>query len=210
MYLSGSVATLNEEINGLPGGLPGGVDSPKFAGLHRIERGLWTQTPPRELVGASERLDLAVQRLQSKLPHVSLTPLEYVTRAHEILEDALRDLLTGVDVPWSGEGVLATKAGLDATEEVVRTLRPLFGAGNQVIRVVATELSNLRSVIAQIAAAHGGHLPTNGQLPRPQSERLEAALGGALEALAELPGQLETEAPAPIPSIPAADARSIR
>ena len=36
-------------------------------------------------------------------------------RAHEILEDALRDLLSGVDVPWSRDGVLATAAGVAAT-----------------------------------------------------------------------------------------------
>ena len=53
-----------------------------------------------------------MHRLAAVLPHAPLTPLEYATRAHEILEDAMRDLLSGTDVPWSGEGVLATDAGL--------------------------------------------------------------------------------------------------
>ena len=49
-----------------------------------------------------------MHRLREVLPGASITPLEYATRAHEILEDAQRDLLSGADVPWSGEGVLAT------------------------------------------------------------------------------------------------------
>ena len=53
-----------------------------------------------------------VHRLSGVLAKVSIEPLEYATRAHEILEDAARDLLSGTDVPWSGEGVLATNAGL--------------------------------------------------------------------------------------------------
>src|ERR1700753_1208981 len=111
VYLAGQVAELNEQIDGLPGGLPGGVHSPRFAGLHRIEYGLWTGAPPQSLVPVADRMSAAVQKLRALLPHVAITPLEYGTRAHEILEDAVRDLLSGTDVPLSGEGVAATAAG---------------------------------------------------------------------------------------------------
>ncbi len=37
-------------------------------------------------------------------------------RAHEILEDAQRDLMSGAEVPWSREGVIGTAAGLVATD----------------------------------------------------------------------------------------------
>ncbi len=104
VYLVGDLATLNQAIDGTANGLPGGVSNPQFAGLHRIEYGLWTGTPPRALLGWARRLDVAVHRLRRLLPNVSITPLEYATRAHEILEDAVRDLLSGADVPWSGEG----------------------------------------------------------------------------------------------------------
>ncbi|MDQ6777837.1 MAG: hypothetical protein M3071_16860 [Actinomycetota bacterium] len=76
----GLFGTLDREIDGMPGSLPGGTASPAFR-------------------------------------------LEYATRAHEILEDAQRDLLTEMDVRWSGEGVLGTAAGLAATNEVVRSPR---------------------------------------------------------------------------------------
>jgi iron uptake system EfeUOB component EfeO/EfeM len=207
VYLVGQVATLNQEIDGTAGGLPGGAASPRFRGLHRIEYGLWTGAPPRALLGQARRLDVAVRKLRTLLPGVSIAPLEYATRAHEILEDAVRDLLSGADVPWSGEGAIATEAGLEATEEVISTLRPVLGGVERVIPAVDTEIAALRSAMASIAAAHGGRLPANGQLTQHQSELLDGTLGGALEALSQVPGVLETEAPPQIPQIPKADAR---
>jgi iron uptake system EfeUOB component EfeO/EfeM len=213
VYLDGEtaalkeLATLNQEIDGNAGGLEGGAASPQFTGLHRIEYGLWTGTPPSALVGWARRLDVAVHRLRSLLPHVPITPLEYATRAHEILEDAARDELSGANVPWSGEGVLGTEAGLQATEEVVATLRPVLGGLEHVIPAVDTECAALRSALASIAAAHGGRLPPNGQLTQRQAELLDGALGGALEALSQVPGVLETEAPPRLPQIPRRDVR---
>lgn len=213
VYLDGQVAldaevgSLNREIDGTPGGLPGGVASPRFRGLHRIEYGLWTGAAPHTLVGFASALDADVHRLAQVLPRAPLTPLEYATRAHEILEDAVRDFLSGMDVPWSGEGVLATDAGLHATEEVIATLRPLLHGEERVIPAVDTELRSLRSAMAALAAAHGGRLPSNGELTQQQSVLLDGTLGGALEALSQVPGVLETEAPPQIPQIPERDFR---
>jgi iron uptake system EfeUOB component EfeO/EfeM len=205
--LDGQVVSLNLEIDGNPGGLAGGAASPRFTGLHRIEAGLWGAAAPSTLVGLARSLDANVHRLAEVLPHASLTPLEYATRAHEILEDATRDFLSGADVPWSGEGVLATDAGLDATEEVFATLRPLLKGRENVIPIVGTELASLRSVMASLASAHGGRLPANGQLTQRQSELLDGTLGGALEALSQVPGSLETELPPQIPQVPPREER---
>jgi hypothetical protein len=205
--LDGQVASLNLAIDGSSGGLAGGTGSPRFTGLHRIEYGLWTAAAPRTLAGFARSLDADVHRLAFVLPQASLTPLEYATRAHEILEDAARDFLSGADVPWSGEGVLATDAGLDATEEVIATLRPLLKGRENVIPIVSAELASLRSAMASVAAAHGGRLPDNGQLTKHQAELLDARIGGALEALSQVPGALETELPPQIPQIPPREER---
>jgi iron uptake system EfeUOB component EfeO/EfeM len=207
VYLDGQtaldeqVASLNLKIDGTPGGLEKGAASPRFTGLHRIEDGLWSGAAPRTLLGLARLLDADVHSLAHVLPHASLTPLEYATRAHEILEDATRDFLSGADVPWSGEGVLATDAGLDATEEVVATLRPLLKGRENTIPIVHAELASLRSAMASLAAAHGGRLPANGQLTQRQSELLDGTVGGALEALSQVPGALETELPPQIPRV---------
>jgi iron uptake system EfeUOB component EfeO/EfeM len=207
VYLVGPLATLNQAIDGNAGGLPGGTASPQFTGLHRIEYGLWTSTEPRDLLSQTRRLDRDVRRLRGVVGKVSIEPLEYATRAHEILEDAARDLLSGADVPWSKEGVLATNAGLQATEEVIATLRPLLTGRENTIPIVKAELAALRSAIASLAAAHGGRLPSNAQLTQAQAVLLDGTLGGALEALSQVPGALETELPPQIPQIPKSDAR---
>jgi hypothetical protein len=207
VYLAGQVATLNQEIDGTASGLVGGTSSPKFAGLHRIEYGLWTGAPPRALSDWAGRLNVTVHKLRGLLPSVSISPLEYATRAHEILEDAVRDLLSGANVPWSDEGVVATEAGLEATEEVISTLRPVLGKTERVIPTVEVELAALRSALSSIAAAHGGRLPSNDQLSQAQSGLLNGRLGGALEALSQVPGVLETETAQQIPQIPPRDAR---
>lgn len=205
VYLAGEVATLNQKINGNPGGLQGGAASPEFSGLHRIEYGLWGTTAPRALLGSARQLSIDVHKLKGLLPRVSITPLEYATRAHEILEDAVRDLLSGTDVPLSGEGVLATDAGLDATKEVFQTLRPLLKGRENVSLIVPPELASLQSAMSTLADVHGGQLPSNGALTQQQSELLNSRMGSALEALAQVPGALETEPTPQIPSIPKRD-----
>jgi high-affinity iron transporter len=204
-YLTGQLARLNREIDGNAGGLSGGVDSPEFTGLHRIEYGLWTQAATQTLEPFATQLGTDLAQLKKVLPTVTIEPLEYATRTHEILEDAVRDLLSGVDVPWSGEGVLATAAGLEATEELVATLHTVLKGREGVIPLLEVQLPALASTLHSLAAEHGGHLPSNGELTQQQSETLDAAIGAALEALAQVPGALETELPPHAPKIPAND-----
>jgi len=205
VYLEGPVAALDQAIDGTPGGLPGGTSSPRFSGLHRLECGLWTRAPLASLQPWARKLDTDVARLAKLLPRVAIDPGDYATRAHEILEDAARDQLSGTGAPWSGAGVLGTAAGVAATTEVVKTLSPVLSKREGVLPTVNADLASLRATLARIQTAHGGALPATGQLTQDQSERLQASLGQALEGLAQVPGALETS-PAPVvPKIPAAD-----
>ncbi len=199
----GEFGTLDQRIDGSAGGVPGGASSPRFTGLHRLEHGLWSSAPPRSQLVWARGLAANVRALRHVIPTVAITPLDYATRAHEILEDAQRDLLSGVDVPWSQEGVLATAAGLQATEKVINTLRPLLDGRENVIEVVDTGLAQLETVMAQLRREHGGQYPTLDQLTQRQSEVLNGTLGGTLEALSQVPGALETRLPVKIPSLPA-------
>lgn len=208
--LDAELASLNRKIDGTPGGLQGGTASPDFSGLHRIEYGLWGASPPSSLLGVATSLATDVRSLAKVLPVAQIEPLEYATRGHEILEDAVRGFLSASDVPWSQEGVLATHAGVEATEEVVSTERPLLGGLEHVIPAVDTEMKAVRAAFREIAAAHGGSLPSNGQLTQLQAELLDGTLGGALEALSQIPGVLETEAPPVTPQMPTSDFRTDR
>jgi iron uptake system EfeUOB component EfeO/EfeM len=199
----GEFGALNSAIDGNPGGLPGGAGDPHFTGLHRIELGLWhATTPPRLLIGAAAQLAADVRLLRRRLPHEQITPLEYATRAHEILEDAIRDLLSGVDVPWSHAGVLATAAGVDATHELIATLRPLLDGREDAIEVVDSALARLDGVLATLRHTHHERWPTLAQLGQREDELLNGTVGAAAEALDQVPGALETKLPPPIPPLP--------
>lgn len=209
VYLEGPVATLDQAIDGNPGGLRGGTSSPQFTGLHRIEYGLWTGQPLSSLQPYASLLQTDVAKLRKVLPSVQIVPLDYATRAHEILEDAVRDLLSGTDVPWSGAGVLATESGLMATREVIKTLSPMLQYRESVLPVVTTQLDALSSTLSSLKADHGGTLPSNSELSQTESERLNASMGDALEALAQVPGALETAYTPAIPQIPANQKRIV-
>jgi high-affinity iron transporter len=198
----GAFGALGDAVDGNPGGLPGGVHDPHFTGLHRLERGLWRGAPTGELLGVTQHLGSDVRLLIRHLPGVQITPLEYATRTHEILEDAARDLLSGRDVPWSDEGVLATAAGLTATREVLATLAPLLDGREGTIETVEFSLRRLSAALSSIRRAHGGRFPARDELSLRESELLGGTLGAALEALDAVPGTLETKVPPPIPALP--------
>src|SRR5262249_58482612 len=136
-------------VGGRDGGLPGGGKAPHFTGLHRIEHTLWSSAPVRSAAPFAARLARDVRRLRTAIPDSEIEPLDYATRAHEILEDAQRDFLSGVDVPWSREGVLATASGVIATREVIGTLRPLLG-GRDALQPVQLGLSRISATLRSI------------------------------------------------------------
>ncbi len=203
VYLNGQLASADRAIDGTPGELPGGSSDPRFSGLHRIEMGLWSGERLSSLVGFDVRLQHDLSQLRSVVAHVQITPLEYATRSHEIIEDAQRDLLSGMDVPWSEQGVLGTAAGLAATEEVFHTLEPLLSGRENTEGEVRDELLMLHDVLASIQARHGGRYPSLSQLAAYEHEQLNGFVAGALAALQEMPGTLETEARTPVPKLPA-------
>jgi iron uptake system EfeUOB component EfeO/EfeM len=198
----GALGDLDDAIDGLPGGKPGGVHDPKFSGLHRIELGLWTGARPATLVPWAHRLAADVRHLPHALGAGEILPLDYATRAHEILEDAQRDQLSGEASPWSGAGVRAVADDLAATRVVIRTLQPVLAGRGDVLQQVDSRLLGLSRRLAAVRRAHGGDYPPLAGLSTAEREGLGGSLGGALEALSGVPGALETQLPPVIPTIP--------
>jgi iron uptake system EfeUOB component EfeO/EfeM len=198
----GAFGSLDQDIDGTPAGLRGGVRNRHFAGLHRIERGLWTGQPLAGLVGWANRLAADVKRLERLVPRITISPLDYATRAHEILEDAQIEQLTGESVPWSGEGVRGTAAALSGTAKVIGTLSPLLAGRGGALEPVEFGEARLRRALDQIRRAHGGQWPTLAQLRPRERELLDGDLGGLLEELSSVPGALETTQLQPTKAIP--------
>jgi iron uptake system EfeUOB component EfeO/EfeM len=190
--------TLDARIDGMPHQLPGNGSAGSLAGLsglHRIELGLWTGAPPQSLVHWATQLQHDAVTLRRVLPTVDIDTLDYTLRAHEILEDAQRDFLSGTDVPWSGAGVLATAAGVAATQEVVRTLTPLLQGRDNTLGEVQSWLPQLEAVLNRIRADHHGTYPSLEQLTTAEREQLNGTMDGTLAALSLVPGTLDTTTP---------------
>lgn len=196
----GAFGAIDQVVDGLPGGLPHGTADPHFTGLHRLEYGLWGPEPVRSLAPVAARLSRDVRRLRGTAAHSEMTPLDYATRAHEIIEDAQRDFLSGRHVPWSGEGVAATAAAVDATQAVFDTLHPLL-KGQQSEVTSQAGLDRMRTTLRTIRRAHHGTDPTLAQLRPSERRALDASTSWALESLQYVPASLETVDPAPIPKL---------
>lgn len=203
VYLSGAAEIANRAIDGTAGELPGGASDPRFTGFHRIEMGLWSDERLRALIGFDVGLQRELAQLRGIVAHVEISPLEYATRSHEIIEDDQRDLLSGMDVPWSRQGVLGTAAGVAASEEVFHTLEPLLSGRENTEGEVRTELLMLRGELASVLARHHSRYPSLSQLGIYEHEQLNGYVAGALSALEEMPGTLETRARSPVPKLSA-------
>ena len=182
----GALGALDEAIDGLP--------SAHFRGLHRLERGLWTGAPAASLVPYATRLQADVRRLRGAVQRVEITPLDYATRAHEILEDAQRDMLSGDAAPWSGAGVRATAAALAATDAVIGTLGPVL-AGRDVLAPVETGLQGLREELGR-AAARARRPAGARRALAPGARAAERAPGRRARAARRDPGRARDDAPA--------------
>lgn len=183
--------------------MPPATSDDRFPGLHRIEKGLWTGQRPRSLVPVSSRLRRAVVTLRRVIGPLRITPLDYATRAHEILEDAQRDLMSGSEVPWSHAGVVGTAAGLAATEKVIASLVPLLQGRDNTLGTTRYWLARLGRALFAVRRRDGTY-PSLGELSGAQRERIDGMLAGAVGALAAVPGTLETVPTPVIPSLPGA------
>jgi iron uptake system EfeUOB component EfeO/EfeM len=197
----GALSKLDEEIDGNAGRLPGSDHSPEFTGLHRIEMGLWEGEAPSKLIGPTDYLAAKVKRLRVAVRQIPISPFVYATRAHEILEDAQRDMLSDVDAPWSEVGLRATFDGLAATEFVIGTLRTVLDAHGEAVEPVEVELARFRQALERVRKEHGGTWPRLAAMTQVQHERVDGALGSLLEQLSAIPGQLEVKRTRPVPTI---------
>jgi hypothetical protein len=117
-----------------------------------------------------------------------------VTRAHEILEDVQRDRMD------EAVGVRAVADGVAATRTVMHTLHDLLAGRGDALQTVDARLTQLEATLAQIKRRHGAW-PAPDALSTAEHQRLLGQLGAALEALATVPGALETSLPPTLPTL---------
>ncbi len=179
-------------VAGLPDGLPAGVADRDFTGLHRLEYGLWHGQQAAELRPVAAALASDVARVQRNLAAADLAgdPANLPVRAHEILEDALRDHLSGLDDQGSGAAYPETYADLQVTRAVLGDLSALISAREP--GLMGTLHGQLDAVArALLATQQHGHWMPRSAVPLAQRQAVDGATGALLESLSSVPDLLE-------------------
>ncbi|GAA4862514.1 FTR1 family protein [Saccharopolyspora rosea] len=189
----GSFDPFGDAIGGKPQGLPAGVDDPGFTGLHRLEHGLWHGQSATQLLPVADRLGADVATLRAQLPSVTIDPVDLPKRAHEILEDALRDHLTGATDQGAGATYPETLADVQVTRQVLDQLAPLLDARRpDLLPTARRQLDDLERAL--LATRTGDHWQSLTEAPTTARERVDSATGAVLETLADVPTLLEPPA----------------
>jgi high-affinity iron transporter len=181
---------LGREIDGMAAGLIGGVASPQFTGFHKIEYDLWVLRDTAAAVTDTIHLQSLLAQIPKRglsrwLPGTPGALSNWVLRCHEILEDAQRDTLSGDDDYGSDAGVASITADVMATREMLRLLAPVIQARvHGVVKVARSRLA--RVITAADSTLIDGRWVGVMQLPMRQREKLDAAVGAALETLAPI------------------------
>ena len=179
-------------VDGLPDGLPGGVHDKNFTGLHRLEYGLWHGQDRAALLPVVNRLarDVAAVRKNLTSADIAGDPTNLPLRAHEILEDALRDHLSGIDDQGGGAAYAETYADLQATRAVLGELSPLISArAPELLPTARAQLDALQQAL--LATRAGGQWQSLSATPLAARQRVNGAIGALLETLSSVPDLLE-------------------
>jgi high-affinity iron transporter len=216
-----SFGQLGLDVDLLPTTLPRGTSDPGFIGLHRLEYGLWngqsssggaTPRTPRgasdgkanisdaqsaaELLPVASQLAANVARVRKDLSSDDLAgdPAQLPIRAHEILEDALRDHLSGVDDQGAGAAYPMTYADLRVDEVVVGYLGSLISTRQPgLLQTIQSEQAALARAL--LATRTGSQWPSPAQVPLSKRQAVDSAIGVLLESLSSVPDLLEVRNP---------------
>jgi iron uptake system EfeUOB component EfeO/EfeM len=184
----GAFGDLDAAVNGRPAGLPGGVRSADFTGLHRVELALWERRSTRDAARPAAALARAVRRMHAKVARLEIDPLEYSLRAHEILEDGIHLQLSGQASPWSGSALVALRAEVAGTGVVLETLAPLIARrdSSDALPQARRALRRLTDELRRLQRRHGS-LPRWDALGQRDRELVDGLAAGAAEQLAYVP-----------------------
>jgi len=180
----GAFGDLGNQIDGTADGDVGTTSSRSFTGFHKVERDLWGR---HDVVAA--RVDAATLRklvgsinqraLSQDLPDTTIALNSWALRCHEILEDALRDTLSGNDDYGSHTGLATIGADVTATREMLRVLGGLINP--RAPGLVQTATRQLTEIDAAISPSRAVAIAA---LPPSRRQRINADVGAALETLA--------------------------
>jgi len=177
--------TFDDEIDGRPDGLAGGLTSPKWTGFYRLEYGLWHGQSGHELTSVADTLAADVRALRASWPSTEINLLDLGLRTHEILENALEFQLSGHDDYGSGSTLATTAANVTGTLELLTVLHPLLTVRYSGLPAAYRWLDRLTTLLNHNKRPNGLGVPVSGLSQRSRAQ-IDAACGQALEELAPI------------------------
>jgi high-affinity iron transporter len=188
----GAVGHLQNDINGLPGGVPGGAASQYFLGLHKIEYLLWSGQSASAIEPFVTDLARFLDKLQMLWATGVITGNQLATRAHEILEDTLRDTLSGDDDLGSNASLAILTADIQGDQVILTDLTPVLDTRTaSLLPKAEAEIAILDTALKSTMV--NGQWPALASLTSTQMARIDGAVGQVLETLSAVPDLLEIQ-----------------
>jgi iron uptake system component EfeO len=172
-------------IDGGPDGHPDGVADPGFTGFRRLEYGLWHGEQASALTPVTDQLADDVHGLRNGFDDLRIDPRDLGLRGHEILEDTVRQTLTGHDDQGSGTGLATARANLDGTRALLAAVRPVLAPRYPRLSEVDKELDRTQALLDSSQGVPLSQLSTD------QRQHLNGALNQLVEDLAPVAVILE-------------------
>lgn len=188
-----SFGDAGKAVAGLPDGFAEGVNDPEFSGIRRIEYGLFRGEDSAALVGQVDKTITGLQKVRTDLrtDDIAGDPVTLTKRAQEILEDALRDHLTGVSDQGGHAGYAATAADVEATRAVLRIVEPLLTTRDpELLPTARRQLDDVARALDAVKRPDGTYPPLEVP-PLAQRQKINGTVGAALETLSAVPNLLE-------------------
>ena len=190
----GMFGDYDDEIDGTPDGLPGGVNDPSWTGFYRIEYGLWHGQPATGLAGPASQLSHDVQALRAAYPGMATYPQaalsDLALRTHEVMEHTIRFQLSGEDDFGSGTTLATAAANIDATRAQLGMLQPMLAGQYSALPQVYTWLSRLQGLI-DAERTGSGWTPVSALTPA-QREDINSAAAETVQLLAPIAVMFES------------------
>jgi iron uptake system EfeUOB component EfeO/EfeM len=187
----GCFGQLGGDIDGLAAGHPLGTSDPGFTGFHRIEFDLWTNHDLAAAAADTATLQRLLARLESArissyLPANPTGIGNWLLRPHEVLEDAIRDTLSGDDDYGSGTGLASLSADAAAVRVMLTEIAPQLDPLAPGLRRRAG--GQLDALISAVDATRvNGAWVAIDELAATQRQQIDADADAAAETLAPIP-----------------------
>lgn len=171
----GAFGDIGDAIDGLPGhGL---------TGFHAVEAALFTAGSASAAVGPAQQLVADIDRLIAAFPSAQIDPGDMGLRAHEIVEDALRDVLAGAADAGSGTELATIDANLTGASQALAPLHDILASRYPDLAATQQSIAATQKLVEGFRGADGTWTRLSAATTV-QRERVDAALSETAELLA--------------------------